>query len=418
MEIKLKSSISDHYLIGPFKQVLTLRQLNDHGPLSDEQLEVLEDIGVEINQGKIIALIPWSQRKQGNAEIICLDQPYILTPGLVDCHTHLCYAGNRAIDYQYRLSGMSYAEMAQRGGGIKYTMKKTREASEGELYRLLKQRIMTHQKRGITTLEIKSGYGLSVADEYLHLKLIQRLQQESQSTIIATCLAAHVCPPEFKDKEEYLSIIAQELLPKIKAEHLCHRVDAFVEDSAFPANIIKPYLQYAQTLGFDLTIHADQFSSQGSKLAGALKAKSADHLEVSQRDDLEALQKGNVVAVALPGASMGLGCGYAPVRQALDLGLSVAIASDWNPGSAPMGDLMLQASVMGMACRLNSAEIWASMTTRAAKALGVDHLVGKIDIGYQADLLVYDCEQWQDILYQQGQLKPKMVISQGEVIIF
>jgi imidazolonepropionase len=378
MEIKQKSSVSDHYLIGPFKQVLTLRQLNDHGPLSDEQLEVLEDIGVEINQGKIIALIPWSQRKQGNTEIVCLDHPYILTPGLVDCHTHLCYA---------------------------------------ELYHLLKQRIMTHQKRGITTLEIKSGYGLSVADEYLHLKLIQQLQQESLSTIIATCLAAHVCPPEFSDKEEYLSMIAQELLPKIKAEHLCHRVDAFVEDSAFPASIIKPYLQYAQTLGFDLTIHADQFSSQGSKLAGDLKAKSADHLEVSQKEDLEALRKGNVVAVALPGASMGLGCGYAPVRQALDLGLSVAIASDWNPGSAPMGDLMLQASVMGMACRLNSAEIWASMTTRAAKALGIDHLVGKIDIGYQADLLVYDCEQWQDILYQQGQLKPKMIIVRGIINI-
>ncbi len=405
-----------HFLIGPFKQALTLRHLKQTGPLSDDDLEVIHDLGLEIDQGKIIKIIPWEQRHQSVVPQIHLDKPYVITPGLVDCHTHLCYAGNRAMDYQYRLAGMSYTEMAQRGGGIRYTMAKTREATALELLSLLKKRIISHISKGITTIEIKSGYGLSVEAEYLHLKLINQLKQESHFNLIPTCLAAHVCPPEFKDKEAYLSLMAKTLLPQLKAEGLCQRVDAFVEESAFPAEIVSDYLKQAQALGFDLTIHADQFSQQGAQLAGALKAKSADHLEVSQQEDLEALKKGDVVAVALPGASMGLGCGYAPVRQALDLGLSVAIASDWNPGSAPMGDLMLQASVMGMACRLNSAELWAGMTVRAAKALGLTG-VGQIEMGYRADLLIYDCEQWQDILYQQGQLKPKWVIVNGNVSI-
>lgn len=403
-------------LIGPFKQCLTLRGLNDNGALSDDDLEVLENVGILYENGFILDLLAWEQIDRCiYDEKIVLDSAYVLTPGLVDCHTHLCFAGSRAFDYQYRLSGLSYEEMAKRGGGIKYTMSQTRLASENQLLSFMESRLSRHLKRGVTTVEIKSGYGLSASFELAHLRLINQLKSfKSIQTIVPTCLATHVCPPEFQgDSQGYIDSIVRDLLPQVMAENLAKRVDIFVENSAFPLELAKGYLQTCQQMGFDLTIHADQFSNQGAKLAGMLSAKSADHLEVSQKEDLLALQASQVVAVALPGASMGLGCAYAPTRLALDLGLSVAIASDWNPGSAPMGDLLLQASVLGMSTRMSSAEIWAGLTFRPAKSLGLDR-VGRIEKAYVADLIAFKADHWQEILYQQGQLLPSMVMVKGE----
>jgi imidazolonepropionase len=401
-------------LIGPFKQCLTLSGLQDHGAISDENLEVLENIGILYENGIILAIVSWEDLAQcAYDEKILLEPGYILTPGLVDCHTHLCFAGSRAFDYQYRLSGLSYEEMAKRGGGIKYTMSQTRLATEETLLAFMNARLEKHLRRGVTTVELKSGYGLSAAFELSHLRLINRLK--SPQKIVPTCLATHVCPPEFQgEPQAYLDSIVKLLLPKVLEEGLAKRVDIFVENSAFPSEMARGYLDICQQMGFDLTLHADQFSNQGAKLAAVLGAKSADHLEVSQKDDLQALQAANVVAVALPGASMGLGCAYAPTRMALDLGLSVAIASDWNPGSAPMGDLLLQASVLGMATRMSSAEIWAGLTFRPAQSLGLDR-VGKIEVGYVADMIAFKADHWQEILYQQGQLLPSIVMTQGVI---
>lgn len=406
----------ERLLIGPFSQVLTLRNLPKSGAINDQQLEIISEAGVLIQNGKICAIDSWHKLQKQADHLQELQGPLTLTPGLIDAHTHLCFAGTRARDYSDRLNGMSYQEIAARGGGIKDTMYATRQASEQELCTLNLARLARHLKSGITTVEIKSGYGLSVDQELKMLRVIQNMKKHTPQRLISTCLAAHVPPPEFTDPSAYLEHLSVELLPRIQSENLCQRIDAFIEPNAFPATLALPYLKHAQSLGFELSLHADQFERGGALLAAELGAKSADHLEASHRVDLEALAQAQVSAIALPGASLGLGCGYTPARLALDVGCSLAIASDWNPGSAPMGDLLLQASVLGAAERLSAAEVWAGMTLRAANALGLSH-IGSLDLGYHADLLAFPCSDYREILYHQGMLRPSHVWCQGIEVV-
>ncbi len=412
-------------LIGPFAQALTLRALPPRGPLRDDALEVIEGAGVVVGGGRIRAIGRWSDlaaRAGGEGWVVerVEEQPALadagpltLTPGLIDAHTHLCFAGDRARDYADRLNGLSYQEIAARGGGIKDTMRATRGASDEALRDQNLARLRAHLARGVTSVEVKSGYGLSVPQELRQLRVIRELTRHTPQRLIPTCLAAHVVPPEATTPSDYLSECLRDLLPRALSEGLTRRVDAFIEPKAFPADLARPYLSAARALGFDITLHADQFESGGARLAAELGARSADHLEVSTRADLEALSAAGVVAVALPGASLGLGCAYAPARLALDLGCSLAIASDWNPGSAPMGDLLLQASVLGAAQRLSGAEVWAGLTTRAARALALEG-VGALEEGWAADLIAYPARDYREALYYQGALRPAAVWCGGE----
>lgn len=402
-------------LIGPFKQALTLRNLPKRGPIKDEALEVISDAGVIIQGQQLLEVASWSEL-QGRADLVeRVEEPLTLTPGLIDAHTHLCFAGSRARDYADRLNGVSYQEIAARGGGIKDTMRATRQASADELCALNLQRLQRHLRAGVTTVELKSGYGLSVEQELKQLRAIKAMQRRTPQRLISTCLGAHVPPPEAVNAGQYLEELTSELLPVVRSEGLSGRVDAFIEPSAFPVEVARGYLQRAQALGFALTLHADQFERGGALLAAELGALSADHLEASTARDLEALASAGVVAVALPGASLGLGCGYTPARRALDLGCSLAIASDWNPGSAPMGDLLLQASVLGAAERLSAAEVWAALTSRAADALGLER-VGQLSVGYTADLIAYPTDDHREILYHQGMMRPRRVWCEGVAV--
>jgi imidazolonepropionase len=403
-------------LIGPFSEALTLRGLPLRGALKDEQLEVIEEAGVIVDRGQIIKIGVWGDLREMGLSEYFIDVPMVLTPGLIDAHTHLCYAGSRARDYADRLNGVSYREIATRGGGIKDTMRQTRCASEEELVDLNLVRLTQHLRRGVTTVEIKSGYGLSVSDELKQLRAIRALAERTPQRLVSTCLAAHVPPPEFDAPEEYLQEVLQALLPTVKREGLSDRVDAFIEPSAFSVERARPYLERAQEMGFSLTLHADQFERGGARLAASLGALSADHLEVSTENDLRALSHAGVTAIALPGASLGLGCGFTSARLALDLGCSLAIASDWNPGSAPMGDLLLQASVLGAHERLSAAEVWAAMTSRAAHALRRPN-VGALKSGSVADMLAYPTGDYREILYAQGMLRPAHVWCRGTRVI-
>lgn len=402
-------------LIGPFSEALTLRHLPLSGPLKDEQLEVIPQAGVIVEAGVIKAIGAWEalHAKGEYTHEEHISEPLTLTPGLVDAHTHLCFAGSRARDYADRLNGVSYQEIAARGGGIKDTMRATRVASEDELCALNLTRLKAHLARGVTTVEVKSGYGLSVEQELKQLRAIKRLSTLTPQRVVSTCLSAHVPPPEARSAKAYLEELSEELLPQIWAEGLSKRIDAFIEPNAFPVEVARPYLKRAQALGFELTLHADQFERGGALLAAELGARSAEHLEASTRPDLEALAQAGVVAVALPGASLGLGCGFTPARLALDLGCSLAIASDWNPGSAPMGDLLLQASVLGAAERLSAAEVWAGVTTRAAHALGLTG-VGQLEAGMSADLLAFPTADHREVLYHQGMMRPQRVWCSGQ----
>ncbi len=404
-------------IIGPFAQLVTLRGLPDRGAIPDEQLEIISDGAVLVEGGTIQEVGTFEQlvKENTNASVEKLEVDAVALPGFIDCHTHICFAGSRAKDYAARNNGKSYQEIAQAGGGIWDTVTKTREASEKELRQHTANRLDVLLKRGITTVEIKSGYGLSVEDELKMLRAIQSAGSNHRAEVIPTCLSAHIIPREFEREADYLQFILKEILPKVKEEKLAKRFDIFIEENAFTTSLSLGFLNAVKKAGFALTVHGDQFTTGGSQLAISCKASSVDHLEASGDPEIEAISKSAVVPVVLPGASMGLGLPFAPARKLLDANCGLAIASDWNPGSAPQGNLLTQAALLGTYEKLSAAEIFAGITHRAAKALELPDL-GIIEAGKIADITVFNCTDYREILYHQGELQPSMTWKKGERI--
>lgn len=402
-------------LIGPFKQLVPLTGLPLKGALNDVQLEVLEDAGMLI-KGELIKEIGDFQElksKYKDVEIQELKGAHTCLPGFIDAHTHICFGGSRANDYAMRNAGKTYLEIAKAGGGIWDTVTQTRKASKDSLKKGTVKRANRHLKNGITTLEVKSGYGLSIDEELKMLYAIKEADAATAADLIATCLAAHMLPKDYSGTAEgYLEEISTALFPKLKSENLTNRIDAFIEESAFSATQIAPYFKKAQAMGFDITVHADQFSTSGSKVAVEFNALSADHLEVSTDVEIALLAKSDVIATALPGASIGLGCAFTPARKVLDAGCALAIASDHNPGSAPMGDLLTQAAILGTFEKLSNAEVLAGITFRAAAALKLTDR-GTLAAGMLADFSLFHTNNYQEILYNQGNLKPCVVFKRG-----
>lgn len=404
-------------LIGPIRQLLTMRGLGAKGPLQDSQLEIITEAGIFLKDEKIHEIGNYwdiyPEAQSIGAKMETLQGDFVALPGFVDCHTHICFAGSRAKDFAMRNTGKSYLEIANSGGGIWDTVTQTRKAALEQLAKLTVKRANRHLTDGVTTIEVKSGYGLSVAEEIKMLQAIKQVNSETAADLIPTCLAAHICPKDFEGSaKEYLEIISKELFPILKSENLSNRIDAFIEDSAFSANDIAAYFHKAKDFGFDITVHADQFHVGGSAVAVAFGAISADHLEASTEKEIAFLANSDTVAVALPGASIGLGMAFTPARKLLDAGASLAIASDWNPGSAPMGDLLAQASILGTFEKLSNAEVLAGITCRAATALGLSDR-GSIAVGKLADILLFQTSDYREITYHQGKLKPKMVFKRG-----
>lgn len=405
-------------LIGPITQVLTLDKLPLKAALKDEQLEILGNAGILIEGEKILEIGDFetlkTKAKSLGTELIELKGDHVAVPGFVDCHTHICFGGGRARDFAMRNSGKTYLEIAEAGGGIWDTVTQTRNLSLKELEEKTSKNANRHLSEGVTTIEVKSGYGLSIKEELKMLRAIQKAKLSTSADLIPTCLAAHMKPRDFAgSNNEYLAKISKQLFPILKAEKLCNRIDAFVEKSAFKPEEIKPYFQKAKDLGFDITVHADQFSPGGSEVAILFGAKSADHLEASTEKEIRELAKSGVIAVALPGASLGLGCAFTPARKILDQGGALAIASDWNPGSAPMGDLLTQASILATFEKLSTAEVFAGITFRAAAALGLEDR-GRLKAGLLADFCLFPTSNYQEILYQQGAMKPVQVWKKGK----
>lgn len=389
------------------------------GSLSDDQLEIIPNAGVLVADGKILAIGNFEQLKASYSpsEIDRLNTAYVAFPGLIDAHTHICWAGSRANDYALRLSGKTYLEIAAQGGGIWSTVTKTREASLDELAELTVTRANQLLKQGITTIEVKSGYGLSVEEELKLLEAIRKANDKTSAALIPTCLAAHIVPKDYNGNEtEYLDYIVQELLPKILQQKLAKRVDIFVDQGAFSISAAKEYLLEAKAMGFEITVHGDQFSCGVAQLAVEVGALSIDHLEAANENEIQILAEGEVVPVALPGASLGLGEPFAPARKLLDAGNSLAISSDWNPGSAPMGNLLAEAAILGAKEKLTMAEILAALTFRAAKALNI-HDRGILKNGFLADITAFKTDNYKEILYQQGQLKPEKVWKNGYRVV-
>lgn len=405
-------------LIGPFRQVVTLAGLPLRGRLSDEQLEITVDGGIVINNGII--------HKTGNFDVLRTEFPDIETeqiegeqivlPAFTDSHTHICFGGNRANDFAMRNAGKTYLEIAESGGGIWSSVQHTRNASEEELLKTLLERISFLVDLGITTIEVKSGYGLDVENELKMLRMIRKAQEFTEATLVPTCLSAHLKPRDFEGSNpEYLKYILTEILPKVKEENLAQRVDIFIEKSAFQPEESKDFLLKTKDLGFEITVHADQFTPGSSRIAVEVGAKSADHLEATVDEDIQFLAESDTVATALPGASLGLGEKFTPARKLLDAGAIVAIASDWNPGSAPMGNLITQASILAAFQKLTTAEVLAGMTYRAAYALNLEDR-GKLEPGKKADFVTFKTDNFQNVLYNQGSLGAEHVYIDGNLI--
>ncbi|WP_282164484.1 imidazolonepropionase [Cellulophaga baltica] len=407
-------------LIGPFKQLVTMTGLPLKGALSDAQLTIVDDAGMLIEDGKILAIGLFKNMAvdadNATTEITTLQGNHVCLPGFIDAHTHICFGGSRAKDYAMRNAGKTYLEIAKAGGGIWDTVTQTRKASTEELIKKTIKRSKQHLKNGVTTLEVKSGYGLSVAEELKMLRAIKTTNAQTPLDLIPTCLAAHMKPKDFLGTNTaYLKEISSTLFPILKEENLSHRIDAFIEESAFSKEDIRPYFIKAKEMGFDITVHADQFSTDGSAVAVEFGALSADHLEASTDKEIELLSKSNVIATALPGASIGLGCAFTPARKLLDAGCSVAIASDHNPGSAPMGDLLTQAAILQTFEKLSNAEVLAGITYRAAAALNLTDR-GQLKEGLLADFVLFHTNDYNEILYNQGSFKPCMVFKNGALI--
>ena len=403
-------------LIGPFKQIVTLRNLPLRGKLSDEQLEIIENGGILIKDEKIEEVGNFEELKSKNqiSEIENIEGEQICLPAFTDSHTHICFGGNRANDFAMRNAGKTYLEIAENGGGIWSSVQHTRKASDEELLKTILERINSLISQGITTIEIKSGYGLDVENELKMLRVIQKAQTFTKATLVPTCLSAHLKPRDFEGtSQEYLNYILREILPKVKAENLAKRVDIFIEKSAFLPEESKEFLLKAKELGFEITVHADQFTSGSSRIAVEVGAKSADHLEATIDEDIAFLAKSETVATALPGASLGLGEKFTPARKILDAGGILAIASDWNPGSAPMGNLITQASILATFEKLSTAEVLAGITFRSAFALSLEDR-GTLEKGKKADFVTFKTDNFQNVLYQQGSLKTDSVYINGD----
>lgn len=405
-------------LTGPFQQIVTLNHLPLKGKLDDESLEIITNGGIISDNGNIVETGDYQLLKQKfpNSEIDFIENEQVVIPALVDAHTHICFGGNRANDFAMRNAGKTYLEIAESGGGIWSSVQHTRASSEEELVKGILERVNQLIKQGITTIEIKSGYGLNVEEELKMLRAIKKAQAKTKVTLVPTCLSAHLKPKDFDgSSEEYLNYILEQILPKVKDENLANRVDIFIEKSAFQPEESKMFLEKAKELGFQITVHADQFTAGSSRIAVEVGAKSADHLEATIDEDIEFLANSNTVAVALPGASLGLGEPFSPARKILDKGGILAIATDWNPGSAPMGNLVTQASILATYQKLTTAEVLAAITFRAAYALDLEDR-GVLAEGKKADFLTYATDNFQNILYHQGSLKPKSIYINGEKI--
>lgn len=342
-----------------------------------------------------------------------------VTPGLIDCHTHAVFGGNRSGEFEQRLQGVSYAEIAAQGGGIASTVRATRAASEDELFASARQRVLALMRDGVTTLEIKSGYGLDLASERKMLRVARRLGETLPLTVRSTCLAAHALPPEYAGRaDDYITHICEQMLPALADEGLVDAVDAFCEHLAFsPAQVERVFIK-ARALGLPVKLHAEQLSSlHGSSLAARYQALSADHLEFMTEDDAIAMAESGTVAVLLPGAFYFLRETQLPPLQALRKhGVKIALASDLNPGTSPVLSLRLMLNMGCTLLRMTPEEALAGVTQHAATALGLGHSHGSLEPGKVADFVAWQIERPADLAYWLGGELSKRVIRQGREI--
>jgi imidazolonepropionase len=377
---------------------------------------LIPDAAVLVEDGRIAWVGHRAEAPGGHEMVDCGGR--LLTPGLIDCHTHLVYGGNRAHEFEQRLTGVSYAEIAKAGGGIASTVRATRTAPEADLAAAALRRLDALLAEGVTTIEIKSGYGLDRDTEIKMLRVAQELAQWRPVDVVTSYLGAHALPPEFKDdRDAYLDLVCNDVLPAVAHERLADAVDAFCEGIAFSVPETRRVFEAAKKLGLPVKLHAEQLSNLGgTKLAAEFGALSVDHIEYLDQDGVDAIAASGTVAVLLPGAFYYLREKQAPPVAALrKAGVPIAIATDLNPGSSPVHSLL---ATMNMACvlfGLTPEEALSGITRNAARALGLTDR-GMIATGFKADLVLWDAERPGDLAYPLGFNPLAAVIRNGEMV--
>jgi imidazolonepropionase len=385
----------------------------------DELSRVLERGAVLVSDGVIewvgdVRDVPAGLRPERTVELA----GRWLTPGLVDCHTHLVFAGQRAAEFARRTAGTSYADIAREGGGILSTVRATRAASEDELVEQGRPRLQSLLAEGVTTVEIKSGYGLELETEARMLRAARKLEAEHPVTVSTSLLAAHALPPEFADRaDEYIETVSREWLPVLRGS--CDAVDAYCEDIAFSATQCDRLFGAARALGLPVRLHTEQLSNVGgSQVAARHEALSCDHLEYANDADAAALARAGTVAVMLPVAFYALAEKQPPPIDAFRRhGVPLAVASDCNPGSAPGASLLLAMNMARRLFGLTSEEVLLGVTRHAARALGLGHQRGSIAAGHAADFAAWSIDSLDELGYWAGFNPCSMVVKDGAIVL-
>jgi imidazolonepropionase len=384
------------------------------------EMGIVEKAALLVEDGRIVSAGPYSQLRSHipSGTTVIDAEGCCVTPGFVDAHTHLVFAGNRAAEFEQRIAGATYQEIAAAGGGILRTVRLTRAASEDELLKAARRHRDWMLRSGTTTIEAKSGYGLERDTELRMLRVLARLNADGPARIVSTLLAAHMVPPEFVDRrEEYVRWIIEELIPEVSAAKLATYCDVFCDDHAFTVDESRCVLTAARRHGLHLRVHAEQFRpGTGAALAAELGMATADHLEAVTAETLELLQKASVQPVLLPGSVFALGREqYPPARKMIELGLGIVLATDFNPGSSPVASMPFIMSLACLQMRLSPAEALTAATLNAACSLGLGDRMGSLEAGKDADFLFHEFGDYRELAYYiAAPFRPRVFVAGKE----
>jgi imidazolonepropionase len=388
-----------------------------------QKLEIIEEGWVACAAGQITAVGPAEEVREQveltNETMVIGAAGKVITPGLIDPHTHLVFGGSREDEFYLRARGADYMEIMEAGGGILSSVRATRAASLEELVSAGTDRLRWMLEQGVTTVECKSGYGLDLDTELKQLEAVRILKDAQPVELVSTYLGAHAWPPEYaEDRDGYVDFVINTVLPKIREEGLAEFVDVFTEKGVFSVEQSRRIFNKAKELGFALRVHADEMHTLGgAELAAELGMASADHLLMVSEEGIQALAESGVIPILLPGTAFSLRKPYAPARKMLDAGLPLALATDFNPGSCPITSLAL---VMSLAClymAMTPEEVLNAVTINAAYSLGRSERIGSLEAGKQADIVIFQVDDYRKIPYYIGTNLVETVIKTGKVVV-